>query len=141
MVDRLTPEHRSWNMSRIRSKHTKPELIVRSALHRMGLRFRLHAKNLPGHPDIVLPRWRVALFVHGCFWHRHRNCHLTYTPKTRASFWNTKFRSNVDRDQTHQQALRRQGWRVAVIWECDVTDSRRLQAILQRIFQSANKKN
>jgi DNA mismatch endonuclease (patch repair protein) len=118
MVDRLSREHRSWNMSRIRGKDTKPELAVRSALHRAGYRFRLHRKYLPGQPDIVLLKYRTVVFVHGCFWHRHKGCKFAYAPKSRVAFWNEKFLRNVDRDRRNANALRRLGWRVITIWEC-----------------------
>ena len=118
MVDRLSPEHRSWNMSRIRGRNTQPELAVRSALHRAGYRFRLHRKDLPGRPDIVLPKHRTVVFVHGCFWHRHPGCRFAYTPKSRVAFWQKKFDDNVARDRRNVRALRALGWRVITVWEC-----------------------
>ena len=96
MVDNLTQEKRSWNMSRIKDKNTKPELVVRSILHRMGYRFRLHRKDLPGKPDIVLPKYKTVIFVHGCFWHRHKGCKYAYQPKSRVDFWQKKFKGNID---------------------------------------------
>lgn len=125
-MDRLTKEHRSWNMSRIRGGDTKPEKIVRSTLHRMGYRFRLHRRDLPGTPDIVLPRHRTVIFVHGCFWHRHPRCKYAYTPKSRQAFWEEKFAANVVRDQRTQRRLRRMGWRVIVVWECEARKPERL---------------
>ena len=119
VVDRAT---RSRMMSGIRGRNTKPELIVRSYLHRAGLRFRLHAK-LPGKPDLVLPRHRTAVFVHGCFWHRHEGCRYTTTPRTNQEFWQQKFLGNVDRDRRHMEALRTLGWRVATVWECALKHS------------------
>jgi DNA mismatch endonuclease (patch repair protein) len=107
-------------MSRIRSRDTAPEKIVRSTLHRAGYRFRLHSKNLPGCPDIALPKHRTVVFVHGCFWHRHRHCRFAYTPKSRSDFWEAKFRSNVERDRRKTRELRRLGWQVVTIWECEV---------------------
>jgi DNA mismatch endonuclease (patch repair protein) len=121
MTDRLSRERRSWNMSRIRSRDTQPERIVRSALHRAGYRFRLHRRDLPGRPDIVLPRYHTAIFVHGCFWHRHKQCRLAYTPKSRVTFWTEKFRRNVERDRENTAALRKLGWRVITVWECEAT--------------------
>jgi DNA mismatch endonuclease (patch repair protein) len=118
MVDSLSRKHRSWNMSRIRSRDTGPELLVRSALHRAGYRFRLHSKDLPGRPDIVLPKYRTVVFVHGCFWHRHPGCRFAYTPKSRVAFWNDKFRANVGRDRRNARALRAIGWKVITVWEC-----------------------
>lgn len=134
MTDRLTPEKRSWNMSRIGSKNTKPELKVRKRLHALGYRFRLHRKDLPGKPDIVLPRYRTVIFVHGCFWHRHEGCAKAYRPKSRLEFWQKKFDGNVARDIRNQADLRALGWNTVVIWECETGDeielSRRLQAEL-----------
>ena len=133
-MDRLTRSHRSWNMSRIRGKDTTPELLVRSALHRMGYRFRLHKKDLPGRPDIVLARYKTVVFVHGCFWHRHPGCAQAYTPKSRVSFWQNKFNHNVKRDTAVSVELQRQGWNVVVVWECEVT-ARGLEERLARAIK------
>ena len=130
-MDRLTKQHRSWNMSRIRGKDTKPEMRVRSLLHRMGFRFRLHRKDLPGKPDIVLPAYETVIFVHGCFWHRHPGCRFAYTPKSRVDFWQTKFRRNVERHQEVEAELEELGWRVVVIWECETASEEQLQ---QRLY-------
>jgi len=119
LVDTLTKEKRSWNMGRVRNKDTKPELQVRSLLHRNGFRFRLHKSDLPGKPDIVLVKYRTVIFVHGCFWHRHEGCQDTTTPKTRTSFWKNKFRDNTERDKRTTKALRAAGWKVIVVWECE----------------------
>ena len=105
-------------MSGIRSKDTRPERIVRSGLHRLGFRFRLHDKKLPGSPDLVLPKHSAVIFVHGCYWHRHEGCRFVTTPATRREFWLEKFEGNVRRDELDQAALRASGWRVFVIWEC-----------------------
>lgn len=121
MVDKLTPERRSWNMSQVRSKDTKPEQIVRSLLHRQGFRFRLHRKDLPGHPDIVLPKYATVILVHGCFWHRHEGCSDATTPKSRSEFWKKKFTENIMRDKRTTSALRAKGWRVIVVWECETS--------------------
>ena len=110
MVDSLCPEHRSWNMSRIRSRDTKPELLLRSKLHRAGLRFRLHRRDLPGNPDIVLPKYSTVIFVHGCYWHRHKGCKKTTTPSTRTNFWEAKFARNVERDELNILAIKAAGW-------------------------------
>ncbi|NJB75358.1 very short patch repair endonuclease [Thalassospira tepidiphila] len=120
MVDSLCPEHRSWNMSRIRSRDTKPELLLRSMLHRAGLRFRLHRRDLPGSPDIVLPKYSTVIFVHGCYWHRHKGCKKTTTPSTRTSFWEAKFARNVERDEHNILALKAAGWQPLVVWECEL---------------------
>jgi DNA mismatch endonuclease (patch repair protein) len=120
-------------MSGIRGKNTKPELIVRSFFHRAGLRFRLHAK-LPGKPDLVLPRRNTAIFVHGCFWHRHGGCRFTTTPANNAAFWREKFAGNVRRDISAQRQLQEIGWRVEVIWECQLSERElaRLVTIIRR---------
>lgn len=125
MVDKLTPDRRSWNMSRIRAKDTKPEMVVRSLLHRMGYRFRLHRSDLPGKPDIVLPKYGTVIFVHGCFWHRHKNCLLASTPKTRREFWRRKFTDNVARDDRNRRELEALGWKVMYVWECETENSNR----------------
>ena len=124
-MDTLTPEHRSWVMSRIRSKDTKPEMIVRSWLHRSGYRFRLHVKTLPGHPDIVLPKYRTLIEVRGCFWHRHRGCPTATTPKSNVRFWRAKFRRNVARDRLHEAQWKELGWTVIVVWECGLLPAKR----------------
>ena len=113
-------EQRSRNMSAIKSKNTKPEIKVRKILHSMGYRFRLHRKDLPGSPDIVLPKYKTVIFVHGCFWHRHANCKYASTPKTRKEFWESKFKANVKRDKEIQEKIQNIGWQPVVIWECEV---------------------
>jgi DNA mismatch endonuclease (patch repair protein) len=105
-------------MAGIRGKHTRPEVTLRRALHSRGLRFRLHDRRLPGAPDIVLPKWRAAILVQGCFWHRHEGCRYASTPATRPEFWQRKFSETVRRDQKNLARLRDQGWRVALVWEC-----------------------
>lgn len=121
-MDRLSKTERSRNMARIRSRNTRPEKMVRSLLHRMGYRFRLHSKSLPGHPDVVLPRYHTVLFVHGCFWHRHRGCEYATTPKTRTHFWTEKFKANAVRDRRVIRELRQLEWHVLVVWECELRD-------------------
>lgn len=118
MVDVVDSKTRSRMMRNIRGKDTRPELILRRALHQLGLRFRLHRKDLPGKPDIVMPKFQAAIFVHGCFWHRHENCRYATTPKTRPEFWLKKFEGNVARDRRNLLALREAGWRTAIVWEC-----------------------
>lgn len=115
VVDRST---RSRMMAGIRGKNTKPEILLRKALHAQGIRFRLHAGNVPGRPDIVFPRYRAVCFVHGCFWHQHPGCRYAATPKTRPEFWQLKFAANSDRDKVVMDLLRLGGWRVAIVWEC-----------------------
>ena len=130
MTDIYEPRKRSEIMSRIRGRGTKPELIVRRIAHRLGFRFRLHRKDLPGRPDIVFPRHRAVIMVHGCFWHRHPGCKHASNPKTRESFWKSKLEENVARDRRNETALRDLGWRVMVVWECETKD---LEAIAARI--------
>lgn len=136
MVDRISEAHRSWNMSRIKSKDTKPEKVVRSLLHHLGYRFRLHRTDLPGRPDIVLPSRKTAVLVHGCFWHRHQGCKYAYTPKSRVEFWEKKFAENVERDRRNLLDLEKSGWNTLVIWECETRDidklADRLASILNR---------
>ena len=114
-------------MAAIGPRHTLPELSVRRVAHRMGLRFRLHVKGLPGRPDIVLPRHHTVIFVHGCFWHRHEGCANAVMPKTRPAFWASKFEQNVARDYRAIGALQAMGWRVVVIWECETEDTRMIE--------------
>lgn len=120
MADVHTPAQRSFNMSRIRGRDTKPERLLRSLLHRAGLRFRKNVKSLPGKPDIVLPKHRTVVLVHGCYWHRHPGCRFSTTPATNASFWTKKFAGTVERDRKAEQFLREQGWRVLTVWECQL---------------------
>lgn len=126
-------------MSKIRSKNTKPEIFVRSLLHRKGYRFRLHRKELPGKPDIILPKYKAVIFVHGCFWHRHDGCKYTYNPKTRIAFWENKFAENVRRDLLVQKKLIEQGWNVLVIWGCELENLAMLEEKLQGFFTSIGK--
>ena len=117
-ADVFTPDQRSKVMAKIKSKNTKPEMTVRSLCHELGLRFRLHRKDLPGSPDLVFPKRRLCLFVHGCFWHQHPGCKYAYQPKSRPEFWLQKLQKNVIRDHTAKADLEAMGWRVAIIWEC-----------------------
>lgn len=137
VVDAAT---RSRMMTGIRGKDTKPELVVRSFLHRAGLRFRLHV-SLPGKPDLVLPKYRAAVFVHGCFWHRHEGCRYTTTPASNVAFWQEKFAANVRRDAEVKQQLKKLGWRVVVIWSCELDDRSmsRLAATIRKCAISGNR--
>lgn len=121
MADIVSPEKRSEMMSGIRGKDTKPELTVRRLLHRLGYRFRLHRKDLPGKPDIVLPKWRTVIFINGCYWHGHEDCHLFRPPKTRTKFWTNKIAGNRARDERNYIALRDAGWKTLIIWECAIS--------------------
>jgi DNA mismatch endonuclease (patch repair protein) len=120
MTDHLNKETRSWNMSRICGKDTKPEIAVRKILHAAGFRFRLHVKDLPGKPDIVLPKWKTVVFVHGCFWHRHEGCKDATTPKTRTEWWLEKYEKNLANDLKKRGALETAGLKVIVVWDCEV---------------------
>jgi DNA mismatch endonuclease, patch repair protein len=121
VTDIVSEERRSYIMSRVSSKNTKPELLVRSYLHGLGLRFRIHGKRLPGRPDIIFPKYKVVIFVHGCFWHRHTGCRRSTMPATRVDFWQRKFARNIERDLVSQAALKDLGWRVIVLWECEIS--------------------
>ena len=134
MTDTLSKEKRSWNMSRIRCKDTKPELMLRSMLHRAGFRFRVHERKLPGTPDIVLPRYKTIIFVNGCFWHRHKNCKYAYNPKSKPDFWQDKFSKTILRDREKIKALRSSGWKVITVWECDLQKDP--DSILAKVVQN-----
>ena len=134
MTDTLTPLERSRLMAKIKGKNTGPERAVRSLLHRAGYRFRIHVRTLPGTPDIVLPRHRAIVFVHGCFWHRHPNCKTASTPKSHRKFWADKFARNVANDRKHRRQLRRLGWRVLTVWECQLRHPERVLARIQKIL-------
>jgi len=131
-MDRLSREQRSRNMARIRSRDTRPELVVRRLVHSMGFRFRLHRQDLPGRPDLVFPSRRKVIFVHGCFWHRHSCRRGKSLPTTRVEFWTRKFEANRQRDDKVRRELRRDGWEVLVVWECQATSSN-LQRLANRI--------
>lgn len=125
---------RSQVMSRVRGSNTRPELRVRQYLWARGLRYRLHSKSLPGKPDLVFASRRIAVFVHGCFWHRHRNCPNTRTPKSRLDFWVPKLTSNAERDRANVIALEQAGWTVLTVWECETKDFGRLQSVVESIL-------
>jgi DNA mismatch endonuclease, patch repair protein len=131
MTDTLTRLERSQLMAKIKGKNTGPELAVRSLLHRAGHRFRIHVRDLPGTPDIVLPRHRTVVFVHGCFWHRHRNCKIATTPKSHKKFWLEKFVRNVANDRKHRRQLRRLGWQVVTVWSCQLKHPNRVLARIE----------
>ena len=128
MTDKLTPGQRSRNMSRIRSKDTSPEMAVRRIVHGLGFRYRLHRKDLPGKPDLTLPRLKKVIFVHGCFWHQHDDpkCKIVRKPKSRKDYWYPKLRRNVERDREHQKRLKKLGWQFILIWECEVENTSKL---------------
>ena len=121
-------------MAAIKSKNTKPEIAVRKLLHSLGYRFRLHRKDLPGSPDIVLPKYKTVIFVHGCFWHRHENCKYATSPKTRVEFWENKFKANVKRDLEIQEKIKNIGWQSLVIWECDTRNISFMKNKIEKLF-------
>ena len=133
MTDFLTAPERSIRMSRIKSRDTKPEVVLRRSLHRLGLRFRLGGASLPGRPDIVLPKHRAVVFVHGCFWHRHEGCRVASTPKSNTEFWTEKFERNVKRDARVIEELNSLGWRVIIVWECELGSKDRLATTEARV--------
>lgn len=119
-MDIWSKEKRSDVMSKIRSKNTKPEMILRSSLHKLGYRFRIHRKDLPGKPDIVLPKYKTVIYVHGCFWHYHKDCREGRIPDTNSKFWKEKLYKNVERDKKHQNECEKLGWKVFIAWECEI---------------------
>ena len=132
-MDTLTPAQRSSNMAAVRGKNTRPELVVRRLLHGMGYRYRLHAKDLPGRPDIVFRKRKCAVFVNGCFWHAH-DCPRGNAPSSNVEFWQQKIGKNRERDRRVREELERAGWRVLTMWECDTKDEGRLQRLLLRFL-------
>lgn len=132
-MDVFTPSDRSFLMAKVRAKNTKPELLVRSTLHGMGFRFRLHRKDLPGKPDIVLPKYQAVIFVHGCFWHGH-DCRKGSRPTSNTDFWNEKLGKNIARDEANLIALQAKGWRCLTVWECQTKDATALSAMLHRFL-------
>ncbi|MGO7637583.1 very short patch repair endonuclease [Rhizobium leguminosarum] len=139
-MDRVPQETRSAIMSKVRGRNTKPEMLVRSVLHRLGFRFRLHGKNLPGTPDIVFPSRRAAIFVHGCFWHQHPGCRKASIPETRRDFWLAKLQRNVDRDAENVEALAAEGWKVLTVWECETKDMDLLSFKLDKFLSGSTRR-
>lgn len=139
MADTISPKHRSWNMSRVRSTDTKPEVKIRSMLHAKGFRFRKNVKSLPGVPDIVLPKYKTVVFVHGCFWHQHPNCVKSHIPKSNVEFWTEKLGKNVIRDKKHKKNLKKLGWKIIYVWECELKNFEKLEKNLQKKIKSAIK--
>src|ERR1051326_1581635 len=137
MADKLSVTRRSWNMSRIKSRDTNPELAVRRSLHRVGYRYRLHPNDLPGKPDLVLPKHRIVIFVHGCFWHQHSGCIDCSKPKTNAKYWGPKLSANLERDRKNRRLLRRLGWTPIVIWECQ---TQRIEQLRDRLSHKLDSK-
>lgn len=135
MTDFLSPKERSERMARIKGSNTRPEIALRKVLHSLGLRYRLNRADLPGKPDLVLPRHKAVVFVHGCFWHRHFNCNIATTPKSNTEFWVAKFEKNVARDNRVTGLLNSAGWRVFVVWECEVASARAAKATGERLAE------
>lgn len=135
MTDFLSPTERSERMSRIRGKDTKPELALRKVLHKLGLRYRLHRANLPGKPDLVFPRYKTVVFVHGCFWHRHPDCRIATTPKSNTPFWLKKFEKNILHDAQVKADLEGLGWRVLIVWECELASAQKAQTAGDRLYK------
>lgn len=135
-MDVLTPQQRHKCMSRIRGKNTKPEMIVRKSAHKMGYRFRIHRKDLPGKPDLVFPRLRKVIFVHGCYWHMHDCQYGSVIPKTNTQFWQNKRQSNVDRDKKNMKALKKLGWKILVVWECK---TKKIDSLHNMLFKFLSK--
>ena len=136
-MDSLSSEKRSWNMSRIKGKDTSIEVLVRKRLFKEGFRFRKNVKTLPGKPYIVLPKYHTVIFIHGCFWHRHPGCKDASTPKTRTDFWQQKFDRNVQNDCINQEKLRSMGWKVIILWECDI--NKRFEETISNVIYELNK--
>lgn len=139
MADTMSPEDRSRRMALVRSVDTKPEMAVRRMVHGMGYRYRLHCRDLPGKPDLVFRSRRAVVFVHGCFWHRHEGCALARLPKSKLDFWLAKLEGNRARDARKVEALKRTGWRVLVVWECELKNSETLALKLQRFLDQGEK--
>ena len=140
MTDVFTKEKRSWIMSRVKGRDTKPEILVRSVVHRMGYRFRVHRRDLPGNPDVVLPRHGKVIFVHGCFWHGHKRCPRSTRPTTNKGFWNEKLDRNIERDKRFQRKLGSMGWKVLVVWQCETRKPEELLAKLERFLDDESTK-
>ena len=138
MVDNLTPEKRTEVMKSIISEGTKPELVLRKFLFSQGFRYRKNYKKLPGRPDIVFIKKKIAIFVHGCFWHQHKNCKITNKPRSNTLFWKEKFAKNLERDKRNQKDLREMGWNTIVIWECEILDTNRKTRNLSPILNRLN---
>jgi DNA mismatch endonuclease (patch repair protein) len=135
LADTLSPKERSERMSRIRGKGSNPEMRLRRLVHGLGFRYRLHVKELPGKPDLVFPARRAVIFMHGCFWHRHEGCRLARLPKSKLDFWMAKLEANRQRDLIHQRQLLDLGWRVLVIWECELSDIEHVSQIIKKFLR------
>ena len=137
MSDTLSPEERSERMAKIRDKNSNPEMKLRRLIHSMGFRYRLHVKKLPGTPDLVFPSRRAVIFMHGCFWHRHEGCKLARLPKSKLNFWKPKLEANKERDMLQQQQLRDLGWRLLVVWECEMVYTERVSTMVRNFLSES----
>ncbi len=137
-MDHLNIAERSWNMSRIKSKHTLPEKIVRRCFAELGIRYRLHVSKLPGRPDVVIGRSKMAIFVNGCFWHQHQGCKRQSVPKSNAGYWVKKLESNIKKQKIDIRELKKLGWKVFVIWECDTKNGKKLSKAIKKIYEFNN---
>lgn len=137
MTNKEAAAQLKYKMSRIKGKDTKPEIIIRSILHRAGFRFRKNVADLPGKPDIVLPKYRTVIFVHGCFWHQHKGCAKCKIPKSKVEFWTEKLGKNVERDKKHNLKLKKMGWRVLTVWECETKNETQITKKLKKILSKA----
>lgn len=135
MTDHISPEKRSWNMRQIKSRDTAPEIAVRKILHKHNYRFRLNKRDLPGIPDIVLPKHKMIIFVHGCFWHRHSGCNRSNVPSSKTEFWLEKFKRTIDRDKANQLKLKELDWNVKIVWECQTKNSNHLENLVLSWFE------
>ena len=138
MVDNLSKNQRRFCMSKVKGKDTTPEKTIRSILHKAGYRFRLHRKDLPGKPDIVLSKYKKVIFVHGCFWHGHKNCPRAKRPSSNEAFWNEKLSRNIERDRKNQQKLRDIGWDPIIVWQCEIK-KKNLEVLSKKLINSISK--
>lgn len=141
MADVFPPAKRSWIMSRVKGENTKPEIKVRSLIHAMGFRFRLHRKDLPGKPDLVFPKHRKVIFIHGCFWHQHSACPSAARPTSNTTYWNRKLERTIERDKQNIISLERAGWQVLVVWECEIKSNEKLLIIIENFLIKSNNKD
>ncbi|MEA3364021.1 MAG: very short patch repair endonuclease [Candidatus Hydrogenedentes bacterium] len=140
MTDLFSKTKRSWIMSRVKNRDTKPEIVVRSLVHRLGYRFRIHRRDLPGNPDIVLPKHKKLIFVHGCFWHGHKGCPRSKRPTTNSDFWSRKLDANIERDKKLRRKLRRMGWKVLVVWECETREPHKVLKKLEKFLDDESER-
>ncbi len=134
-MDNLSKQERSVMMSKIRSNNTKPEILLRKALFVKGFRYRINDKRLQGKPDIVLPKYRTVIFVHGCFWHNHKNCKRAHLPKSNIEYWKNKLKTNEERDAKNQEILKKSGWNIIVVWECEIKTQEKIEQVITNLIE------